>query len=147
MLVLLLPKKRVKQIIIITLSLINMYLFIYILDTRSNNIDVVCYHIPKVAAFQFYYRGNALLFSDSIQNENDKRYLLNIQGHDRKKRIQNTFIKIEQDFENDFLCKKGNFISFQNRIYVIEKNRLKPNTLNLVVYENDFSNGGIHALN
>jgi competence protein ComEC len=142
-------KHKIKLIIFSVLILFNIFIFIYITHRYNctQHIDVVEYNIQKCTAFQFCYQGNALIFSDSIHNENDKRYQFNIQNHDRKKRIHNTFLNINQDFENDFLCKKGNCIFFQNKMYVIERNRLKPNTLNLVVYENNLTDGGIHTLN
>jgi competence protein ComEC len=123
LLILILKKNKIKQIIFTTLTLFNIYIMIYSLKNLTNkkNIEVICYDIPKAAAFQFCYHGDALFFSDSIQNENDKRYQFHIQNHDRIKQIQNSFYAMNQDIENDFLCKRGEYIFFQNVLYKIEK--------------------------
>jgi competence protein ComEC len=118
-----LRKNKTKQNIFIILILFNIFIFVYVMDQRNciHHVEVVEYNIPKCAAFQFCYKRQALIFSDSIQNENDKRYQFNIQAHDRKKRIQNRFYKIDQDFENDFFCKKGDFIFFRSEMYKIKR--------------------------
>ena len=122
-LIIIFQNNKIKHLIFNILILFNIFICIYFFENLSNkqHIEVVQYNIPKVTAFQFCYHGQAIFFSDSIQNKNDKRYLFNIQNHDRKKRIQNTFLNINQDFENDFLCKKGDFIFFKNEMYKIEK--------------------------
>jgi uncharacterized protein involved in outer membrane biogenesis len=105
----------------------------------------VSYDIQKCAAFQFCHNENALFFSDSIQNVSDKRYQYNVQPHDRKKHIKNTFLKLDEDFENDFLCKKGDFIFFQNEVYKIE--RARNGKINLVVNKGELPERGVYKLN
>jgi hypothetical protein len=111
---------------------------------NTKHVDVVNYDIPKCAVFQFCHQGEALFISDSIQNISDKRYQYNVQTHDRKNHITNTFLKLDEDFENGFLCKKGNLILFQNEIYKIE--REKKGKISLVVHHNEFSERGVHKL-
>jgi len=145
--VLIFQKNRKKQIIF-SMIILNIFLFIYVLDIVKNkqHIEVVRYEISKCPTFQFCYNGNALIFSDSIGNEHDKRYQYNILNHDRKRGIRNFFVRFDEDFENSFLCKKGDFIYFQDTIYYLQKNRLKPNTMNLVVHDYNFSDRSVHKL-
>jgi hypothetical protein len=122
--------------------------FIYSFDIvkSKHHIEVVNYDISKSPAFQFCHRSDALIFSDSIHNEQDKRYQYNILNHDIKMRVKNRFVKFDEDFENSFLCKKGDFIYFRDTIYYLEKNRFKPNMVNLVVHDYNFSNRSVHKL-
>jgi competence protein ComEC len=137
-------KNKNKQLIFTQLTLFNILILTYSLITLStkNYIDVINYDIPKCAALQFCNGGNAVFFSDSIRNEQDKHYQYHVQPHDRKRRIRNQFLKTDEDFENAFLCKKGKFIFFQNEIYKIEKD--KKGKTGLIVYNNEFSNGSAH---
>jgi len=125
LIIIFLSKNKKKQLLFLVLIVMNIFLFIHTINIfqYKHHIEAVHYEIPKSAAFQFCYQGNAILFSDSIQNTQDKRYQFNIQNHDIKMHIRNTFVRLDKDFENLFLCKKGNFIYFQDRIYVLEKNR------------------------
>ena len=140
-------KSRKKQIIF-SMLILNMFLLIHSIDIYKSkqHIELVRYEISKSPTFQFCHQGSALIFSDSIHNEHDKRYQYNILNHDTKKRIKNTFIEFDEDFENSFLCKKGNFIYFQDTIYYLQRNRLKPNTVNLVVHNYNFTDRSIHKL-
>jgi competence protein ComEC len=141
-------KNKKKQLFLCLLTLLNIFLMIHTVDIIQckHNQGVVIYDIPRCTAFQFCHQGEGIIVSDSISHILDKRYQYNIQNHDRVKRIKNTFVKPDEDFENSFLCKKGNIILFRDTIYVLEKNKLKPNTVDLVVYHNYFSDGGIHKL-
>jgi competence protein ComEC len=141
-------KKKKKRHIICFFVFLNIFLSIYIRDIiiRKNHIEVVNYHIAKCSAFQFCRHGSAVFVSDSICHTFDKQYQFNIQNHDRIMRIENTFVKLDGDFENSFFCKKGNFIFFRDTIYVLETNKLKKNMVDLVVYHNNFSDGGVHKL-
>jgi competence protein ComEC len=141
-------QKNKKRLILFNLLVLNIFVFIYAFDIvkSKQQIEVVNYDISKSPAFQFCHYGNALIFSDSIHNEDDKRYQYNIQNHDIKMRVKNTFVKFDEDFENSFLCKKGNFIYFRDTIYFLEKNRFKPNIVNLVVHDYNFSDRSIHKL-
>jgi competence protein ComEC len=135
MIIYILYKNR-KKLLLSVLTILNMVLFIHNLDIikTKQKIEVVNYDIPKSAAFQFCYQGNAIFFSDTIHNEQDKRYQYSVQNHDTKMRLKNSFVTLDEDFENSFLCKKGNYIFFQDTIYVLEKNKSKPNVVRLVVY-------------
>ena len=120
-------RKNIKKMLIYSVLILNIILFIHSLDRIKcmQHIEVVRYEIPKCTAFQFCYQGNAIIFSDSIQNNSDKRYQFSIQNHDNKMRIKNNFLKLDEDFENSFLCKKGNYIFFQKQIYKINKRSLE----------------------
>jgi len=146
--ILLVFQKNKKRMILCNMLILNIFLFIHAIDIYKSkqHIEVVRYEISKTPAFQFCHQGNALIFSDSIHNEHDKRYQYNIQNHDIKRRINNRFIKFDEDFENSFLCKKGNFIYFQDSIYAIERNKYKPNVVNLVVHDYNSADRSIHKL-
>ena len=120
-------RKKIKLTILLSMIILNGFFLIQSINRvkNKNYIDVVNYEISKSIAFQFCYLGNGIIFSDFIHNEDDKRYQFSIKNHDIKMGISNSFIKLDEDFENSFLCKKGNYIFFQNRIYYVEKNRLK----------------------
>jgi len=129
-------KEQVKRMLFCTLILLNIFILVYNTNKAKckHHIEVVSYKIPKSATFQFCYHGEAYIFSDSIRNENDKRYQYNIQSHDIKMHITNTFLKLDEDFEDSFLCKKGDFIFFQNRIYkIMFDNKDKNNNSSLNV--------------
>ena len=147
-LIILIFQKNKKRMILFNMLILNIFLFVYAVDIYKNkqHIELIRYDISKSPAFQFCHRGNALILSDSIHNQYDKRYQYNIQGHDTKRRIKNTFVKFDEDFENSFLCKKGNFIYFQDTIYAIEKNKYKPNAVILVVHDYNFTDRSIHKL-
>ena len=141
-------KNKNKQVIMSVLILLNIFLCIHTMNVvkSKHHADVVKYDIAKCAAFQFCQNGNAILFSDSIHNELDKRYQFSIKNHDIKMRLKNSFLKLDEDVENSFLCKKGNFIFFRDTVYYLERNKYKPNMVNLIVYNQNFSDGSIHKL-
>jgi len=142
-------RKNVKKMLIYGMVVLNVIFLIYFIDIIKckHHVEVVRYEIPKSATYQFCYQGNAIIFSDSIHSESDKRYQFSIQGYDNKMRIKNTFVKFDEDFENSFLCKKREFIFFQGTVYVLERNKLRPNTVALVVYNHKLSDGSVHELN
>jgi competence protein ComEC len=142
-------KKRKKLLFFSVIFTLNLFLCIHSINVfqNRNHIEVVNYEISKSAAFQFCYHGNALFLSDSIHNEQDKRYQYSIQNHDTKKHIKNRFVKFDEDFENSFFCKKGVFIYFRDTVYLLERNRYKPNDVKLIVYHHKLSDGGVHKLN
>jgi len=146
--ILLIFQNHKKKMVLINLLLLNVFLFIYAIDIYKSkqHTEVVRYDISKTPAFQFCYKGRALIFSDSIQNGHDKRYQYNIHSHDVKNRVKNSFIKFDEDFENSFLCKRGNFIYFQDTIYYLQRNRLKPNETKLVVHDYNFTDRSIDIL-
>jgi len=119
-------QKKILKMFIYSMLVLNIIFTIHLIDKIKCRlyINIVEYQIPKSVAFQFCYNGYALIFSDSIRNESNKNYQFCIQNHDIRMRIKNTFLKLDEDFENHFLCKKGNYIFFENNIYEIEKKRL-----------------------
>ena len=116
-------KNKRKQLFFSVVIILNIFLFIYSIDiiTKKSHIEVVSYEISKSPTFQFCFHGNGFIFSDSIHCESDKRYQFSIKNHDNKMRIRNSFLKLDEDFENSFLCKKGDYIFFENSIYKIHK--------------------------
>jgi len=132
-------KNKRKQLFFSAAIILNIFLFIHSIDIikKKAHIEVVSYEISKSPAFQFCYQGNGFIFSDSIHCESDKRYQFSIKNHDKRMRVKNSFLKLDEDFENSFLCKKGDYIFFENRIYILEKNRLKPNMVRLVVHHHE----------
>jgi len=134
-------RKNIKKQIIFSMLVLNFIFLIHSFDIVKNQhyIKVVDYSIPKSAAFQFCHNGDALIFSDSIYSESEKNYQFSIKNHDNTKRVRNIFLKLDEDFENSFLCKKGNYIFFQNTIYVLERNQFKPNSVKLIVYHHETS--------
>jgi competence protein ComEC len=141
-------QKNKKGLIVFNMLVLNFFLLIHSLDILKSkqHIEVVRYEISKSPTFQFCHQGNALIFSDSTCNEQDKRYQYNIQNHDIKKRVKNRFVKFDEDIENSFLCKKGDFIYFGNTIYFLHRNRLKPDVVNLVIHDYNFADRSIHKL-
>jgi len=141
-------RKNIKKLLIFSMLALNFIFLIHSINIIKSQhyIKVLDYSIPRCAAFQFCHNGNALIFSDSIRSESNKSYQFNIKNHDNTKRVKNIFLKLDEDFENSFLCKKGNYIFFQNTIYVLERNRFKPNSVKLVVYYHKISDGSIHIL-
>ena len=141
-------RKNKKKLLIFSMIILNIIFVIYSIDIIKSRhyIKVVDYSIPKSAAFQFCHNGSALIFSDSISSESDKNYQFSIKNHDNTKRVKNIFLKLDEDFENSFLCKKGNYIFFQNTIYILERNRFRPNIVKLVVYDHKTSDGSVNIL-
>ncbi|MDR2972946.1 MAG: ComEC family competence protein [Bacteroidales bacterium] len=135
-------KNRWKKLVFSLLITFNIFLSIDIINNIKNehHIEVVNYDIPKCSAIQFCYKKNAIFFSDSIYNEQDKRYQYSVKKHDIKKHIKNRFITCNEDFENDFLCKKGDYILFCDTIYFLRKNKNKPNDIKLIIYNHNFPN-------
>jgi len=142
-------RKKINKLFIFSMLILNTIYFIHSIDKIKSHhyINVVDYHIPKSAAFQFCHNGNAVIFSDSICSESNKNYQFNIKNHDNTMRIKNIFLQVDDDFENSFLCKKGNYIFFQNTLYVLERNRFKPNSVKLVIYDHKTSDGSVDKLN
>jgi len=141
-------KNSRKQLVFCTAIILNLFFCMHSIDIarKKAHVEVINYEISKCATFQFCCHGKGLIFSDSIHNEFDKRYQFSIKNHDNKKRVNNLFLKLDEDFENSFLCKKGNYIFFQNTIYVLEKNRFNPNIVKLVVYDHEFTDGSAYKL-
>ena len=82
--------------------------------------DSYAYSIRKCSAIGFCQQGWMVLFSDSIRNEEDEAYRYNISNHARKHHLKVIMIPIDTfAFDTPFLCKRGNFIRFNNKNYFI----------------------------
>ena len=80
----------------------------------------LAYHIRKCSAMGFQYQGNMVLFSDSIRNEEDDAYRYNISNHAKKHHLKVWVVPIDTfAFDTPFLCKRGNFIRFNDKNYFI----------------------------
>jgi len=86
----------------------------------SKETAFLAYHIRKCSALEFNYHGQAVLFSDSIRTSDDKLYQYNVRNHVRKHRISGPIVPLDtMEYDTPFLCKRGNFICFDNKIYYI----------------------------
>ena len=86
----------------------------------NNEVGFLAYHIRKCSAMGFQSQGCLVLFSDSIQNDEDELYRYNICNHARKHHLKVTVVPIDTfAFDSPFLCKCGNFIRFNDRTYFI----------------------------
>lgn len=78
------------------------------------------YHIRKSSAVEFNYHGRVVVFADSIRNTEDKLYLYNIQNHARRHHLQTEIVNLDTaQYDCPFLCKRGNFIRFEEKNYFI----------------------------
>ena len=84
------------------------------------------YHIRKCSAVSFHWKGQTVLFSDSIRSEKDKLYQYNIKNHARKHRLSGPLVPFDTAaFDTPFLCKRGNFIRFCDKTYYILTHKQK----------------------
>ena len=85
----------------------------------------LAYHIRKCSAMGFQSQGRMVLFSDSIRNEEDEPYRYNISNHARKHHLKVMVVPIDTfAFDSPFLCKRGNFIHFNDKNYfILSKNQ------------------------
>ena len=80
----------------------------------------LAYHIRKCSALEFNYCGQTVLFSDSIRSVEDKRYQYNVCSHARRHHLQGPIVPLDTvEFDSPFLCKRGNFIRFQDKTYYL----------------------------
>jgi competence protein ComEC len=78
------------------------------------------YHIRKSSALEFNYHGHTILFADSIRNGKDKLYQYNIRNHARRHHLQTEIVKLDtMQFDRPFLCKRKNFIRFEDKNFYI----------------------------
>lgn len=92
----------------------------------SQETEFMPYHIRKCSAVSFHYMGQTVLFSDSIQNEADKRYQYSIKTHARKHHFCGRVVPIDTAaFDAPFLCKRGNFILFCDKTYYLLTHKQK----------------------
>lgn len=85
--------------------------------------EAVVYSIRKASAIGFHYRGQGILFSDSIKNRENRNYRFAIRNHERKQHIHSILIPIDTpQYAGHFLCKRGNFIQFlEQRYYLLKR--------------------------
>ena len=99
----------------------------------NSETEFLAYHIRKCSAMGFQSQGRMVLFSDSIRNEDDEPYRYNINNYTRKHHLEVMVIPIDTfAFDTPFLCKRGNFIRFNDRNYFI----LTKNQKNISQNEN-----------
>ena len=80
----------------------------------------LAYHIRKSSALEFNYHGQTILFADSIRHKEGKLYQYNIRNHARRIHSQITFVNMDtSQFDCPFLCKRGNYIRFEEKNYCI----------------------------
>ena len=80
----------------------------------------MAYHIRKCSALGFQSQGRMVLFSDSIRDEKCDLYRYNISNHVRKHHLKVVVVPIDTfAFDTPFLCKRGNFIRYNDRNYFI----------------------------
>lgn len=78
--------------------------------------DFIAYHIRKSSALEFNYHGQAIVFADSIRHAEDKLYQYNIRNHARRHHLQIEILDLDTvQFDCPFLCKRGNFVRFENK--------------------------------
>lgn len=98
--------------------------------------EVTVYSIRNVRALDFCFRQRAILFSDSIQSEENRHYVYSIQNHARKQHAVRQFVPVDTIvFDAPFLCKRGSFIRYGNQTYYLlkRKKRLYPTALKVEV--------------
>jgi competence protein ComEC len=98
--------------------------------------DVTVYAIRNVSAIDFCYRQQAILFSDSIRNEEDSLYGYSIRNHARKQHADRQFVSVDTSaFDATFLCKRGPFIRYGDKTFFLlkRKERLHQTTLKATV--------------
>ncbi len=91
--------------------------------------ETIVYNIRKVSALEFCQGRQCVLFSDSITSDTASQYQYSIQNHARKLHAAWTFVPIDTNrYQNDFICKRGNFIQYNNICtYLLKrKERLYP---------------------
>ncbi len=94
----------------------------------------LAYHIRKSSALGFQKQGDMVLFSDSIQDEKSDLYRYNISNYVRKHHLKVVVVPIDTfSFDTPFLCKRGNFIRFDDKNYYV----LNKNQKNMVRNKND----------
>lgn len=94
----------------------------------------LAYHIRKCSAIGFQSQGSMVLFSDSIRNEESDLYRYNIANYVRNHHLKVVVVPIDTFcFDTPFMCKRGNFIRFNDKNYFI----LGKSQKNVVRNKND----------
>lgn len=84
------------------------------------SISFRAYHIKGCTALEFNYRGNCVIFSDSVKGNSGKLYDYNMKRHIMKHHLTTEFTEIDTAaFDNDFICKRGNLLRFNGENYLI----------------------------
>ena len=91
--------------------------------------EMTVYAIRKVSALDFCFHQQAVLFSDSIRSPENSNYQFSIKNHARRQHAVRQFVPIDTlQYDSPFLCKRGDFIQFQDKtVYLLKrKKRLFP---------------------
>jgi len=92
-------------------------LYAYDKTVCKNQKNMTIYTISKSVAINFNQHGKSILLSDSICSKADKRYQFSIKNHERKARINNKVLNIQEDYEDETFFKKGSFIFFNGKTF------------------------------
>ncbi len=89
----------------------------------------LAYHVRKCSVLEFNWHGQTVWLSDTLRGEGDKLFQYNVSRHARRHRLSGTMVPIDTlAFDTPFLCKRGNFIRFEDKTYYMltYKERLRP---------------------
>ena len=89
----------------------------------------LAYHVHKCSVLEFNWHGQTVWLSDTLRGEGDKLFQYNVSRHARRHRLSGTMAPIDTlAFDTPFLCKRGNFIRFEDKTYYMltYKERLQP---------------------
>ena len=89
----------------------------------------LAYHVRKCSVLEFNWHGQTVWLSDTLRGEGDKLFQYNVARHARRHRLSGTMAPIDTlAFDTPFLCKRGNFIRFEDKTYYMltYKERLQP---------------------
>ena len=86
--------------------------------------ELLVYNIKNCTALEFRCDGKTYIFSDSIKDKKDRLYEYNIAAHSKKNLIESTIIRLDTaEYSNLQLLKRGNFIRFIDKNYlIVDKN-------------------------
>lgn len=86
--------------------------------------SVTVYHIRGACAVGISYHGQSLLFSDSIQDEQNTFYQYSIKNHARKHQLKYNIISMDTaTYQSDYLCKYGHAMVYKDRRFYILKRK------------------------
>jgi len=108
--------------------LFTLFLFSFAVKKEiwNHETEFMPYHIRKCSAVSFHWKGQTVLFSDSIRCEKDKLYQYNIRTHARKHHLNGPVVPIDTvAFDTPFLCKRGNFVRFCDKTYYLLTHKQK----------------------
>ena len=80
----------------------------------------LAYHVRKSSVLEFNWHGQTVWLSDSLGGAGDKLYQYSIRNHARRHRLHGRIVPIDTaEFDTPFLCKRGNFIRFEDKTYYL----------------------------